>query len=186
MPHVSHSFLSHDSLMPDSYRAACDSLFCVAHSCLPTHASPVPLLQFDPGMPQAGRFWSVFWPSVTANVGYWATLSLNIPDFTRYGRSQRAQVVGQALGLPLPMALFTFLGERRAVRGAGSGLGSGPGPGLGLPLPVSLFTLLGVRSAGQGGGGGDGGGGGGTLMTRNALIPPCAPRMTNPSLCPPA
>jgi cytosine/uracil/thiamine/allantoin permease len=43
----------------------------------------VVLLQFGPGMPQEGRFWSVFWPAVTANVGYWATLSLNIPDFSR-------------------------------------------------------------------------------------------------------
>jgi NCS1 family nucleobase:cation symporter-1 len=41
------------------------------------------LLQFGPGMPLEGRFWSVFWPAVTANVGYWATLSLNIPDFSR-------------------------------------------------------------------------------------------------------
>ncbi len=43
-------------------------------------------------------------------VGFWATLSLNIPDFTRYAKSQRAQVVGQALGLPLPMTLFAFIG----------------------------------------------------------------------------
>ena len=43
-------------------------------------------------------------------VGYWATLSLNIPDFTRYARSQRAQVVGQALGLPTTMTLFAFIG----------------------------------------------------------------------------
>lgn len=39
--------------------------------------------QFGAGMPKAGQFWSVFWPAVTANVGFWATLSLNIPDFTR-------------------------------------------------------------------------------------------------------
>lgn len=66
--------------------------------------------QFGPGMAKAGQFWSVFWPAVTANVGYWATLSLNIPDFTRYAHSQRDQIMGQALGLPLFMALFTFLG----------------------------------------------------------------------------
>jgi NCS1 family nucleobase:cation symporter-1 len=47
---------------------------------------------------------------VTAAVGYWATLSLNIPDFTRYARSQRAQAVGQALGLPLTMTAFSLLG----------------------------------------------------------------------------
>ncbi|KAK9818784.1 hypothetical protein WJX74_008362 [Apatococcus lobatus] len=66
--------------------------------------------QFGPGQPQAGRFWHVFWPALTANVGYWTTLSLNIPDFTRYAKSQRAQVMGQALGLPLCMAAFTFVG----------------------------------------------------------------------------
>lgn len=43
-------------------------------------------------------------------VGYWATLALNIPDFTRFARSQKDQFIGQALGLPLPMALFAFIG----------------------------------------------------------------------------
>ncbi|KAG2437358.1 hypothetical protein HXX76_006013 [Chlamydomonas incerta] len=66
--------------------------------------------QFGVGMPKEGQFWQVFWPAVTANVGYWATLSLNIPDFTRYAKSQKDQVMGQAIGLPLFMALFTFLG----------------------------------------------------------------------------
>lgn len=55
-------------------------------------------------------FWKVFIPAVTANVGFWATLSLNIPDFSRYAKSQRAQVLGQAIGLPLFMAAFTFVG----------------------------------------------------------------------------
>jgi NCS1 family nucleobase:cation symporter-1 len=48
-------------------------------------------------------FWQLFPAAVTANVGYWATLSLNIPDFTRYARSQRTQILGQALGLPATM-----------------------------------------------------------------------------------
>ena len=52
----------------------------------------------------------VFLPSVTANVGFWSTLSLNIPDFTRYAKSQKAQLTGQAIGLPVFMALFSFLG----------------------------------------------------------------------------
>ena len=52
-------------------------------------------------------FWSLFWPSLAANVGYWITLSLNIPDFTRYAKTQRSQVVGQALGLPLTMTAFS-------------------------------------------------------------------------------
>jgi nucleobase:cation symporter-1, NCS1 family len=55
-------------------------------------------------------FWALFWPSLAANVGYWLTLSLNIPDFTRYAKSQRSQVVGQILGLPLTMTAFSFIG----------------------------------------------------------------------------
>ncbi len=66
--------------------------------------------QFDAGGAREGQFWRVFWPSLTAMVGFWATLALNIPDFTRYARSQRDQVLGQALGLPLPMALLAFIG----------------------------------------------------------------------------
>ena len=55
-------------------------------------------------------FWTLFWPSLAANVGYWITLSLNIPDFTRYAKTQRSQVIGQALGLPLTMTAFSFIG----------------------------------------------------------------------------
>jgi NCS1 family nucleobase:cation symporter-1 len=55
-------------------------------------------------------FWALFWPSLAANVGYWITLSLNIPDFTRYAQSQRSQVIGQAIGLPLTMTAFSFIG----------------------------------------------------------------------------
>jgi nucleobase:cation symporter-1, NCS1 family len=55
-------------------------------------------------------FWTLFPAALTANVGYWATLSLNIPDFTRYARSQRSQVLGQALGLPTTMTAFAFIG----------------------------------------------------------------------------
>ena len=50
------------------------------------------------------------WAALTGLVGFWATLALNIPDFTRFARSQRDQTVGQALGLPLPMALFSMVG----------------------------------------------------------------------------
>ncbi|HET9982984.1 MAG TPA: NCS1 family nucleobase:cation symporter-1 [Longimicrobiales bacterium] len=57
-----------------------------------------------------GAFWSVFPAGLTAAVGYWATLSLNIPDFTRYARSQRSQMLGQALGLPTTMTAFSFIG----------------------------------------------------------------------------
>ena len=55
-------------------------------------------------------FWTLFPAALTANVGYWATLSLNIPDFTRYAKSQRSQMLGQAIGLPLTMAAFAFIG----------------------------------------------------------------------------
>src|SRR5262249_43952437 len=65
---------------------------------------------FAPGGPQEGRFWGFFFPALTANVSFWATLALNIPDFSRYCRSQRDQIVGQALGLPPTMALYSFIG----------------------------------------------------------------------------
>jgi len=58
----------------------------------------------------AAKFWPVFGAGLTAMVGYWATLSLNIPDFSRFARSQRDQVVGQALGLPATMTFYAFIG----------------------------------------------------------------------------
>ncbi|KIC24083.1 MULTISPECIES: NCS1 family nucleobase:cation symporter-1 [unclassified Leisingera] len=64
---------------------------------------------FDPGQPQEGQFWVVFWPSLTGMIGFWATLALNIPDFTRHARSQKDQLLGQLVGLPVPMALFAFI-----------------------------------------------------------------------------
>jgi len=57
-----------------------------------------------------GEFWPVFIPSLTGMVGFWATLSLNIPDFTRFGRGQREQILGQVLGLPTTMVAFSALG----------------------------------------------------------------------------
>ncbi|MEK6675508.1 MAG: NCS1 family nucleobase:cation symporter-1 [Planctomycetota bacterium] len=65
---------------------------------------------FSPGGAKAGQFWAFFFPALTANVGFWATLSLNIPDFSRYALSQRDQVIGQAIGLPTTMALYSFIG----------------------------------------------------------------------------
>ena len=56
------------------------------------------------------EFFKFFFPALTGMVGFWATLSLNIPDFTRYSVSQKAQVVGQAIGLPPSMTLFAFIG----------------------------------------------------------------------------
>jgi NCS1 family nucleobase:cation symporter-1 len=57
-----------------------------------------------------GEFFRFFIPSLTSVVGFWATVALNIPDFTRYARSQRAQVVGQVLALPATMTLYSFIG----------------------------------------------------------------------------
>lgn len=57
-----------------------------------------------------GEFFKFFVPSLTGVVGFWATVALNIPDFTRYARSQRAQVLGQVLGLPTTMTLYSFIG----------------------------------------------------------------------------
>src|SRR6266404_2068992 len=65
---------------------------------------------FAPGQPKAEQFFSFFVPALTGMIGFWATLSLNIPDFSRYACSQRDQIVGQALGLPLTMALYSFIG----------------------------------------------------------------------------
>jgi nucleobase:cation symporter-1, NCS1 family len=65
---------------------------------------------FAPGQPKAGQFMAFFIPGLTGMIGFWATLSLNIPDFSRYAASQRDQVVGQAIGLPLAMAFYSFIG----------------------------------------------------------------------------
>ncbi len=49
-------------------------------------------------------------PALNGTVGFWATVSLNIPDFTRFARSQRKQMIGQALGLPTTMTLYSLIG----------------------------------------------------------------------------
>ena len=69
-----------------------------------------PLLTQPSHFANFGAFWKVFVPSLTAMIGFWATLSLNIPDFTRFGRGQREQVWGQVLGLPTTMIAFSAMG----------------------------------------------------------------------------
>jgi NCS1 family nucleobase:cation symporter-1 len=69
-----------------------------------------PILAQPSKFTDSGQFWAFFFPSLTGMVGFWATLSLNIPDFTRYATSQRAQQMGQAIGLPASMTLFSFVG----------------------------------------------------------------------------
>ena len=69
-----------------------------------------------PLLAQPGKFrtfselWPVFVPSLTAMIGFWATLSLNMPDFTRFGRSQREQMIGQVIALPTTMSVFAAMG----------------------------------------------------------------------------
>jgi nucleobase:cation symporter-1, NCS1 family len=69
-----------------------------------------PMLSAPSRFHTTGSFLHFFFPSLTAMVGYWATLSLNIPDFTRYAKSQDSQIVGQAFGLPVAMTLYSFIG----------------------------------------------------------------------------
>ena len=68
------------------------------------------LLAVPASRPEGSSFFKYFMGGLTAMVGFWATLSLNIPDFSRYARSQRSQVIGQIIGLPLTMFLFSGLG----------------------------------------------------------------------------
>jgi NCS1 family nucleobase:cation symporter-1 len=63
---------------------------------------------FSPGGAKAGQFWHMFWPTFTAMVGFWGTLALNIPDFTRFAKTQRDQILGQAIGLPPTMGLIAL------------------------------------------------------------------------------
>src|SRR6202162_5815133 len=69
-----------------------------------------PMLATPSKFQSFSEFFRFFVPSLTGVVGFWATVSLNIPDFTRYARSQRDQVIGQALGLPATMTFYSFIG----------------------------------------------------------------------------
>jgi NCS1 family nucleobase:cation symporter-1 len=69
-----------------------------------------PILAQPSKFATSAEFWHFFFPALTGMVGFWATLSLNIPDFTRYAKSQKAQINGQIIGLPPSMTLFAFIG----------------------------------------------------------------------------
>jgi nucleobase:cation symporter-1, NCS1 family len=69
-----------------------------------------PILSEPSRFATSAEFWNFFFPALTGMVGFWATLSLNIPDFTRYAKSQKAQINGQAIGLPSSMTMFAFIG----------------------------------------------------------------------------
>src|SRR5258708_7593542 len=69
-----------------------------------------PVLHTESKFHSTGEFVRFFIPALTGMVGFWSTVALNIPDFTRYAKSQRAQMMGQALGLPTAMTLYAFIG----------------------------------------------------------------------------
>src|SRR5438105_2658872 len=69
-----------------------------------------PVLHTQSKFHNTSEFVRFFIPALTGMVGFWSTVALNIPDFTRYAKSQRAQMVGQALGLPTAMTLYAFIG----------------------------------------------------------------------------
>lgn len=69
-----------------------------------------PILEQPSKFSNTTDFFTFFFPALTGMVGFWATLSLNIPDFTRYAVSQKAQIKGQIIGLPPSMTLFAFIG----------------------------------------------------------------------------
>jgi NCS1 family nucleobase:cation symporter-1 len=69
-----------------------------------------PMLSAPSKFKTFGEFFSFFVPSLNGVVAFWATVALNIPDFTRYARGQREQMLGQALGLPTTMTLYSFIG----------------------------------------------------------------------------
>ncbi|MCX5746435.1 MAG: cytosine permease, partial [Proteobacteria bacterium] len=69
-----------------------------------------PIMSSGGALDTADKFFPKFIPALTATIGFWATLSLNMPDFTRFGRSQREQAIGQIVALPTTMTLFAAMG----------------------------------------------------------------------------
>ena len=88
-----------------------------------------PMLKAGSTFENPSDFWALFWPSLTAMVGFWATLSLNIPDFSRFARSQRSQIIGQIIGLPVTMFLFSGLGVLLTAAGLAGLRPLSPRPG---------------------------------------------------------
>lgn len=69
-----------------------------------------PMLSTPTRFKDSSEFFAHFIPALTGTVAFWSTLALNIPDFTRFARGQREQMLGQALGLPTTMTLYSFIG----------------------------------------------------------------------------
>jgi len=68
-----------------------------------------PILSQPSQLGWGADFWKVFAPSLMGMIAFWATLSLNMPDFTRFGGSQKKQVRGQILGLPTTMTFIAIV-----------------------------------------------------------------------------
>ncbi len=98
-----------------------------------------PMLTHPSKFETVGAFWKVFIPSLTGMIGFWATLSLNIPDFTRFGKGQREQLVGQTLGLPTTMVAFSAMGV--IITSAAQAILRGIDPGK-LWDPVFILSQL--------------------------------------------
>ena len=90
---------------------------------------------------EGAAFWDVFGPFLTGMVGFWATLALNIPDFSRFVKSQRAQIVGQTLGLPTTMAYVSFIG---AAVASGTGVWDPNEVIASLPSDIAVVVGLAV------------------------------------------
>ncbi|WP_066254255.1 NCS1 family nucleobase:cation symporter-1 [Neobacillus drentensis] len=63
-----------------------------------------------PAKIHGAQFWKIFYPSVIGVIALWATMALNIPDYTRYAKTQKGQTLGQVFSMPLIMAIFSFVG----------------------------------------------------------------------------
>jgi NCS1 family nucleobase:cation symporter-1 len=88
---------------------------------------------------EGGAFWASFGPFLTGMVGFWATLALNIPDFSRFVKSQRAQILGQTLGLPTTMAYVSFIG---AAVASGTGIWNPNDVVASLPSDIAVVVGL--------------------------------------------
>jgi nucleobase:cation symporter-1, NCS1 family len=98
-----------------------------------------PMMAAESKFADFGAFWKVFIPSLTGMIGFWATLSLNIPDFTRFGKGQKEQMLGQTLGLPTTMVAFSAMGV--IITSASSAILSGV-PVSQLWDPVHVLSYL--------------------------------------------
>jgi NCS1 family nucleobase:cation symporter-1 len=68
-----------------------------------------PIMSSGGDLDTFAKFFPVLIPSLTGIIGFWATLSLNMPDFTRFGRSQKEQMIGQVVALPTTMTIFSAM-----------------------------------------------------------------------------